>query len=72
MESLKKRGIQSSIHYPPIHHFQAYHSYDQQRTSLRITEEIAAQELTLPLYPGMANEDIELVVRSIQSSLGEQ
>ena len=72
MESLKERGIQTSIHYPPIHHFEAYQSYNQQATSLRITEGIAARELTLPLYPGMSNEDIELVARSIQSSLREQ
>lgn len=72
MESMKKRGIQTSIHYPPIHHFEAYRSYRQQATSLPETEAIAARELTLPLYPGMSNEDIELVVRSIQSSLQEQ
>ena len=72
MESMKERGIQTSIHYPPIHYFDAYQSLRQEASSLPVTEAIAARELTLPLYPAMSSEDVELVVRSIQSSLGEQ
>ncbi|MCP4122001.1 MAG: DegT/DnrJ/EryC1/StrS family aminotransferase [Bacteroidetes bacterium] len=72
MDSMKKRGIQTSIHYPPIHHFEAYRSTKEQINSLPATEEVAARELTLPLYPEMTSDDIELVVRSVQSSLQEQ
>ena len=72
MDSMKERGIQTSIHYPPIHHFEAYRSNGQPTISLPATEVIAARELTLPLYPAMSSDDIELVVRSVQSSLQEQ
>ncbi|MBT4087262.1 MAG: DegT/DnrJ/EryC1/StrS aminotransferase, partial [Deltaproteobacteria bacterium] len=72
MDSMKERGIQTSIHYPPIHHFEAYRSNGQQTVSLPTTEAIAARELTLPLYPTMSSDDIVLVVRSVQGSLQEQ
>lgn len=72
MDSMKRQGIQTSIHYPPIHHFEAYRSLEQQTNSLPVTEAIAARELTLPLYPAMSDADVELVVRSVQSSLQEQ
>jgi len=72
MDSMKERGIQTSIHYPPIHQFEAYRSFSTQRTSLPRTEAIAARELTLPLYPTMSSNDIELVVRSVKASLQEQ
>ena len=69
---MKERGIQTSIHYPPIHHFEAYRSSEQAKTSLPLTEALAMRELTLPLYPTMSSEDVELVVRSVRSSLHEQ
>ena len=69
MGAMKERGIQTSIHYPPIHHFEAYRTSEQAKSSLRITEDVAVQELSLPLYPAMTDNDVELVVRSLQSSL---
>jgi dTDP-4-amino-4,6-dideoxygalactose transaminase len=68
MDGLRERGIQTSIHYPPIHRF----SYYQQRypeISLPLTESIAAREVTLPLYPGMADEDVEFVIKSTEEVL---
>ena len=68
MENMKSRGIQTSIHYPPIHQFSAYRAvvagYD-----LKCTEDLAARELTLPLYPGMSEADVECVVEGLRDSL---
>lgn len=66
MRGLKSRGIQSSIHYPPIHRFTAYRdpSGDAQ---CPLTEAIAERQLTLPFYPGMSAEE----VRSVCRALGE-
>ena len=69
MDNMKERGIQTSIHYPPIHHFEAYRSMAGDPISLPLTEAIVARELTLPLYPTMSGEDVVLVVRSVQDSL---
>ncbi len=63
MEHMKSRGIQTSIHYPPIHRFSAYREEgDAQRIKLPITEEVAARIVTLPLYPTMTDENVLEVV----------
>ena len=70
MEAMKVEGVQTSIHYPPIHHFQNYEGQkDFLRTDLTITEEVCAREVTLPLYPTMQDADVRVVVESIQKSL---
>lgn len=63
MGYLKERGVQSSIHYPPIHKFSNYENY--WGINLPITVEYAAREVTLPLYPGMTQEQIETVVNAV-------
>jgi dTDP-4-amino-4,6-dideoxygalactose transaminase len=69
MAKLKETGIQSSIHYPPIHRFSAYrHS----GSSLPRTEELADRQLTLPLYPRMADDDVEAVAKELLASLGHR
>lgn len=72
MDNMKEQGVQTSIHYPPIHHFTSYRSKEEQTNSLTLTEAVAARELTLPLYPAMSNDDIGVVVRSVQNSLRKQ
>lgn len=70
MEDLKQRGIQTSIHYPPVHRFSIYESEWQMRGSaLPITEEVAVREVTLPLYPTMRDEQVHWVVQSIKEAL---
>ena len=70
IDALRARGVQTSIHYPPIHKF----SYYQQQTAgvhLPITEEVAAREVTLPLYPTMKDEQVEFVIKEVLSALDE-
>ena len=70
MESMKSRGVQTSIHYPPIHRFHAYqelagnHGHD-----LCLTEDLAARQITLPLYPRMSAADVTYVVEALRDSL---
>jgi dTDP-4-amino-4,6-dideoxygalactose transaminase len=70
MESLRNSHIQTSIHYPPIHKF----SYYQQRypgINLPLTETAARREVTLPLYPGLSEIEIQYVVSAVEKSLNE-
>ena len=59
MTEMKARGIQTSIHYPPVHRFSYYRRDDG--PTLPITEDVAAREVTLPLYPGLSPGDVEEV-----------
>ncbi len=61
MDALRSEGIQTSIHYPPTHCF-SYYRNRYGMTSLPRTEEIAAREITLPLYPTMGAQAVDTVV----------
>ncbi len=70
MESMKTDGVQTSIHYPPIHYFKNYaERKDFLRSGLHLTENVGMKEVTLPLYPALKNEDIKWVVNAIRRAL---
>ncbi len=67
IQSLKKDGIQSSIHYPSVHQFNAFKNTSLNNTP--IADTISERELTLPLYPGLTTEMVDLVVNSLAQSI---
>jgi dTDP-4-amino-4,6-dideoxygalactose transaminase len=67
MQGMKEKGIQTSIHYPPIHSFSAYK--DGSAVQLPVTEDVASREVTLPLYPTMTEDHVLEVARTVQYSL---
>ena len=73
MMQMKDRGVQTSIHYPPVHLLGAYRRHaDGSRGSLAVTEDVARHEVTLPLYPAMQESDVAWVVESVRMALGAQ
>lgn len=70
IEGMKGDGIQTSIHYPNFHKFSAYQAEGLADTP--IAAEIAARELTLPLYPTMEPEKVSLVVDSLKKGLRKE
>jgi|SRR6266850_1574731 len=69
-ELLKRDGIQTSIHYSPIHHFSAYRAANPD-IHLPVTEAFASRELTLPLYPSLSKAQVDAIVSSVASGLSE-
>ncbi|MDH3601280.1 MAG: DegT/DnrJ/EryC1/StrS family aminotransferase, partial [Candidatus Tectomicrobia bacterium] len=65
MTFMKRKGVQTSIHYPPIHRFSYYQS-SWSASDLPVTEEVGAREVTLPLYSGMERDQQQYVVQSIK------
>jgi len=66
MGVMKEQGIQTSIHYPPIHHFGEYlkeRLFSPQ--PLPITEEVAAREVSLPLYPMLTDQDLAVITQAL-------
>jgi dTDP-4-amino-4,6-dideoxygalactose transaminase len=62
---LKTADIGTAIHYPvPVHLQPAYAHLGQM--ALPITEQLAQQVLSLPLYPQMTVEDVTAVAQAIQ------
>ena len=68
MASLKEKGVQTSIHYPPFWSFTAYAPISNKKDA-PVVAEICERELTLPLYPTMTEEQRALVVSSLTEAL---
>jgi dTDP-4-amino-4,6-dideoxygalactose transaminase len=66
--SLRDKGIQTSVHYPPIHLFTYYRETVAPRP-LPQTEAIAERLLTLPLFGRMTNEQVDAVVGGLLESV---
>lgn len=67
MQSLKDKGVQTSIHYRPIHTFTAYQRYNDSYP-LPFTQAIKDRTFTLPLFPFMTETHIDYVVDSLKQS----
>ncbi len=70
MDAMREAGVQTSIHYPPIHRF-SYHGQRYPGVVLPVTEDVAAREVTLPLYPTMKDEDVAYVLSSAAAALAK-
>ena len=66
VEYLEKCGIGTNIHYPiPIPLQKAYDELKDQIEELPVTEKICAEEVSIPLYPGMLEEEVTYVIDKI-------
>ena len=65
---LEKNGVGTLIHYPvPMHLQEAYKSLGFQKGDFPLAEEIANTCLSLPLWPGMTQSNVEQVAETIKS-----
>jgi dTDP-4-amino-4,6-dideoxygalactose transaminase len=70
MQHLALRGIQTSIHYPPIHQFSFYKKlYQISPVSLSKTEAVGSCQMTLPLYADMTENQVDYVCTSVADAL---
>ncbi|NIO42208.1 MAG: erythromycin biosynthesis sensory transduction protein eryC1, partial [Burkholderiales bacterium] len=59
---LRHAGIETAIHYPtPIHLMPAYAFLGYCEGSLPGTEYLASRVLSLPLYPALAETDVDRI-----------
>ena len=60
-EKLLEKGIETGIHYKPIHTFSLYKS----KIKLPITEKIGKEIVTLPTHPNITKQDLEKVIKTV-------
>jgi dTDP-4-amino-4,6-dideoxygalactose transaminase len=66
---LTDRGIGCGVHYPvPVHLQEAYRSLGYQRGSFPIAERCAQEFLSLPMFPELTFEQVELVIQSVREA----
>lgn len=66
LRGMADRGIQCSMHYRPIHTFSAYRGVI---ANVPVTDRIASSILTLPLFPSLSDEQMDLVVEELRVCL---
>lgn len=70
VEYMKEQGIGTNVHYPiPIMEQKAYKEYSGQIEQYPVTKRICAEEVSLPLYPGMDEEQISRVAECVNKFL---
>jgi dTDP-4-amino-4,6-dideoxygalactose transaminase len=71
IDGLRNRGVQTTVHYPPVHRLTFYSDVCPD-CHLAQTEEFARRELTLPLHPRMLPATVEFVVNSLAAALSAE
>ena len=67
---LKSKGIDAGIHYPlPVHRQPAYLKQGYGEISLPVTEQVADEVISLPMYPELTREQIEYVAHTVREIL---
>ncbi|MDD2476471.1 MAG: DegT/DnrJ/EryC1/StrS family aminotransferase [Dysgonamonadaceae bacterium] len=65
-DKLHAAGIQTSVHYPAIHRFSIYKDY---KATLPQTDYVTDNEITLPMYASLTEEDITFIVETLDTIL---
>ena len=69
MTELKDLGIGTGVHYPAITGFTLYQKLGYKVAATPVAERIGRSILTLPLFPGMADEDIRRIASALTGIL---
>jgi len=70
---LEKNGVEAAIHYPVPIHLQAPYraTYGYSEGSFPVAERLAEQVLSLPIHPGITEEQVRTVSRLVRESNAE-
>jgi dTDP-4-amino-4,6-dideoxygalactose transaminase len=63
MKKMFREGIETGIHYKPIHMM----SYYQNKVKLPISEKIQKEIVSLPIHPNLKDEQVERVIQKVNS-----
>jgi dTDP-4-amino-4,6-dideoxygalactose transaminase len=69
-QQLAERGIQTNIHYPtPVHLLPGYGDLGYRSGDFPVAERVAKEEISLPLFPEITEEQVDIVCQAVKDSL---
>ena len=69
-QQLAERGVETGLHYPiPLHLQEAYRSLGYGRGDFPVAEQLADRALSLPMYPDISLEAVEVVASALLECL---
>lgn len=67
-DHLKEEGIGTQVHYPlPVHRQEAYRDLGLGEGALPVTERVATEILSLPIYPELTDGEVRQVIEAVKS-----
>ena len=69
-EHLRANGIQVQVNYLPVYRHPVYADLGYQRGMCPVAEDYYAQEISLPLFPDLADADVDRVIDLIRGFVG--
>jgi dTDP-4-amino-4,6-dideoxygalactose transaminase len=73
IDGLAKRGIGSMCYYPvPLHMQEAYRHYGYKQGDFPITERLASEVLSLPMFPELKDQEIQAIGQAFAEIMTEQ
>ena len=67
-EYIHASGIQTSVHYPAAHHFS---TYKELRAVLPQTDYVTDNEITLPMYAALTEEQVNFICDTLEKAIKE-
>ena len=69
-QKMRKANIGVNVHYIPVYrHSYYWNNYPVNPDDFPVTEDVFSRILTLPLFPRMTEEDVNVVVETLKASL---
>jgi dTDP-4-amino-4,6-dideoxygalactose transaminase len=70
--AMKERGIGIGVHYPALHLFSLYRKLGFAPGDFPVAEDIGRRTVTLPLFPAMADGDVDRVAVALKECLANR
>jgi dTDP-4-amino-4,6-dideoxygalactose transaminase len=70
IRKLAEKGVQTSVHFIPVHTFTAYRQMGRWHDGdFPVTEKLSSQAISLPMFPDMTEEDVDYVCEAMRDIL---
>jgi dTDP-4-amino-4,6-dideoxygalactose transaminase len=71
LAAMKEHGIGVGVHYPALHLFSLYRQFGFKEGDFPVAEDIGRRIVTLPLFPAMADGDVDRVCSALTATLAK-
>ena len=61
MKKMLEKGIETGIHYKPVHEMTLY----KNKISLPVTENIGKEIVSIPIHPNLTQTNIDYIIKNI-------
>lgn len=65
LERLRREGLGVQVHYPPVHLHPLFEDLGFRSGSCPVAEDFSARAVSLPIFPAMADADLERVIETV-------